>query len=284
MSHLKLAYKPIVILALVALFFYSCDEDLLVEKQVLHRENINSDFSSKCKLISFSTTNMFFEELKIAPFVFNPNFDNRIHLNYLNARISQIQGGIVRSMPGGTENSYYWTNNVSTNLVYSSDTITVNNNGFYLKKFILSGNRIKKQITSYNPSLSFAEVVNYSPGLHEYQYNGNLITETKEGFVYRLFYLEQGNLVKVELFFRDVTGTIFRKMEYLFSDYDQHPNLLKGKFYIHGNFFKAFSNNNYRKLEIKTYNYINNSYQLDASQNVTFTYNFPADMYAQECN
>lgn len=284
MSHLKLACKPIVILALMALFFCSCDQDLSADKTVSHRQNINTYFSSKCRLMSFSTKKMFFEELKISPFAFNSNFDNRIYLVYDAGQLSQILGGIIRPLPGTIGGYNSWTNNLQTNVVYSSDTIIVNNNGFYSKKFILQGNRIKKQVTSYSPSLSYTEIVNYSSGLHEYQYSGNLITETKNGFVRRLFYLEHGNLVKVVLFFRNTTGDILKKMEYLFSDYDQQPNLLKGKFYIHGNFFDAFSNNNYRKLEIKTYNYIDNSYQLDETQNAAFTYNLPEDMFVQECN
>jgi hypothetical protein len=153
-----------------------------------------------------------------------------------------------------------------------------------LKKFVLGGNRIKKQITSYSLGVNYSDFVNYSPGLHEYQYNGNLITETKNGLVRRLFYLSQGNLVKVELFLRDANAEIVKKIEYLFSNYDQQPNLLRGNFFIHGCFFKAFSVNNYRKLEIKYYNYINNAYQLDESQYAIFNYNLPEDMFVQECN
>lgn len=283
MGNLKLRYNQIFLVALGALFIGSCTNESLSNEVILNRSAINLNYDARCTLASFSTSSVFFEELKSTSLSFNPNFDNRIYLHYSNGRLSQIQGGIMRPLPGSGGNNY-WTNNLLTNVVYSSDTIAVNYSGFYLKKFVLVGNRIKKQITSYNPGVNYSDFVNYSPGLHEYQYNGNLISETKNGLVRRLFYLSQGNLVKVELFFRDANAEIVKKIEYLFSNYDQQPNLLRGKFFIHGCFFKAFSVNNYKKIEINHYNYVDNAYQLDQSQYALFNYNLPEDMFVQQCN
>jgi hypothetical protein len=228
---------------------------------------------------------MYFDELKNLTLAGNPNFTERLNLSYSNNRIVQVQGGLWKTPSGGSQTYYFWRNDFVEDVVYSENKITVNSVGFYSKEFVIAHGKIQSQKTTYNPGLSFLNIVNYSSGLHEYQYIGNTIVETTNGQTRRIFYIENGNLVKVELFFRDATNQIYKKIEYLLSNYDNTPNLLKGKFFIHGNFFKAFSNNNFKKFEMKAYNFVEGTYQLDPNEYAQFTFNsIPADMFIQDCN
>ena len=119
--------------------------------------------------------------------------------------------------------------------------------------------------------------------LMTYEYDGDIILEMAAGQIRRKFYMSAGNLVKVELFIRNGT-TNLKKIEYVFSQYDNTINLLKGKFYINGKFFNAFSENNYRRIDIKFYNFVDNAYQYDSNQGGWTDYGeAPVDLFTKEC-
>lgn len=116
-----------------------------------------------------------------------------------------------------------------------------------------------------------------------YQYEDNKVLEYKESNLFRTFYFENRNLVKVEelIYFNpdsifEDSDMLYGKYEIIFSEFDNLPNLLEGKFYIDGAFFKAFSKNNYHKVESKyfTYNQENSSFEHNSNIVNWRSYNF----------
>ncbi len=268
---------------LIALSLYSCSDsqDQTFQKDLESRIS-NNEPSVPCNVASFSIVNLYFDEMINMPFSFNPNFTGRIGLSYTNSRISQVQGGLKPNPPGSSSLGFYWTNDFIQDISYSGNTITVNSPGMYSKQFIIVNNRLVSQQTTY--WLNSDYIVNYCSELVDYQYSGNTIVEKKNNLIRRVFYMENRNLSKVELFFRNGNGDILKKKEYLFSNFDSNLNLLKGKFFINGNFFNAFSRNNFRRIEMNTYDLIDGVYQLDTSQYAYFQHNIPNDMFIQDCN
>lgn len=70
---------------------------------------------------------------------------------------------------------------------------------------------------------------------------------------------------------------IISKVEFIYSDYDQSINLLKGFYYIHGAFYNAFSINNYKKREVNTYSCSNNQYTQISSSIVSINYSIDSN-------
>lgn len=256
--------------------------------------NINSCSTSdsepkpekKCKVTSFNSGNLFYDELVMTSYNYNSSFSGMINLIYDGNLISKVLGGLVYiDYPGSQSNySFMLSDDVEQNIVYSDNTITVTTSGLYTKVFVVVNDVLVSQTTTYK-SFDPYVFVNYSSGLHEYEYSGSTIIEKKDGNTRRIFYLENGNLAKVELFFRDYqTSKIYKKIEYLFTNYDAKPNLLKGKFFIHGNFFKAFSRNNYKNFEMKYYDYIDEQYKLNERNFYNSSIDISNDTFELDCN
>ncbi len=93
-----------------------------------------------------------------------------------------------------------------------------------------------------------------------YHYSGNTIEEWAEAdYLNRTYYLENGNLVRIvqeRLMPDSVAG--FRK-EYLFSDFDDKPNPFRGRYYLRGAFFRAFSAHNYQRYAINQFTWVADS-------------------------
>lgn len=105
-----------------------------------------------------------------------------------------------------------------------------------------------------------------------YQYENGKIIETLNGLQTSVFYLTNNNLTKIEKFQYNISNEIVSKTEFIYSDYDQSINLLKGCYYIHGAFYNAFSTNNYQTRVVNTYSYSNNQYTQLSTSNVTINY------------
>ena len=238
-----------------------------------------------CKLMSFAIHGTYYDEIKNGYFAYNPSFTGRINLNYENEVLTLIKGGLMNlSLPGTLNVSFSQSDDVQDTVAYSGDVITVNSYHLYTKDFVIVNGQLVSQNTTYNSYLPFQTIEDYSPGLHTYEYVGDTILEKVGTFTRRIFYIENGNLVKIDWFFKNSQNVIYMKKEYLFSNYDTTPNLLKGKFYVNGSFFKAFSNNNYRKLEMNTYDAINGVYVLNQGQYAYFAFgDLPSDMFVQDC-
>lgn len=245
----------------------------------------NSDSTPSCRLVSFDDYGVYYDEIKNGYYSFDPSYSGKFNLEYENNIISIIHGGLKNlSLPGNSNISFSQSDDVHDNLVYNANSITVNNYHLYSKEFVIVDGKLVSQNIEYSNYLPDEAIEDYSPGLHTYEYVGNKIIEKVGSFTRRIFYIENGNLAKIDWFFGSSPDVIYKKKEYLFTNYDSTPNLLKGKFYINGFFFKAFSNNNYRKIEINTYDFNNGVYELNQGQYSFFNYGeFTTDMFIQDC-
>lgn len=238
-----------------------------------------------CKTVSFKAYNLIYDELsRNVNFAYNPNFTGTFDLVYENNRIVQVKGGLYVAPPGQLLTTFFVDNTVVDAVSYNGNTITVASPKLYSKDFVIFNDRLISQKTTYSPNLNYSDCwINRCADLMTYEYDGDVITEMAAGQVRRKFYMSNGNLERVELSIRNGT-TAIKKVEYTFSEYDNSPNLLKGKFYLNGKFFTAFSANNYRRIETKVYNFVNNVYELDTNQYSWAEFGeVPADLFTQDC-
>ncbi|MDP3915793.1 MAG: hypothetical protein Q8R96_18865 [Bacteroidota bacterium] len=167
---------------------------------------------------------------------------------YQNDKIVKVTGGFLRVPSGSNFSNFVFSEDVSDSIVYSGNNIYVftkytnlpsSNSGNPITYTLDSDDKIQKLTLSNGFDTSFE--VNYS-------YSKNEITEkNKNGVIFRKFYMEGNNLVRIVKQSFDLQGNIIRKEEILFQEYDTNPNPFKNKYHILGAFYRAFSKNNYKK-------------------------------------
>lgn len=236
--------KQLIILYLF--FVYSCSNDDLIN------ENI-------CRLSSFQSVQLFYEYLEFDRFgavnQFSQDFEG-ISLVYDNQnRIVRVNGGPLAIPFGMNGRDWMMSNDIVYNISYMGNTVTTSSpvTSFYgetTNEYIISDSKINSR------SVILFEALIYNLVHFTYQYDDDMVFEYKNNQLHRTFYFENNNLVKVEelVYYNfgnssDEPGLLFGKFEIIFSEFDDLPNPLEGKFFIDGAFFKAFSKNNYNKLE-----------------------------------
>ena len=231
--------------------------------------------------------------------LYNPTFSNKFYFEYDNQnRMNLIKGGFIR-LPSGQGGNYMFIddsieNPVQSKISYDGNVVKVDrvpsisisyNNFSYINFetvfYAIENSKItKRKIISED--LKHELVYNY-------EYSENKVYEKlNDGKLLRTFYFEKGNLIKVETIYRDnISKEVYGKDEVIFLDYDSTKNYLKGKFYINGAFLNAFSENNFRKLEINKYSYQDNKFVLNSSynQDIQFSYdsNGNANLFELNC-
>lgn len=275
MKNLNMLYRVFSI-GLLSMLFFACGGD---------NDSVPVD---KCRVTSASTSTLVFDDITINGY--NEHFPEKLYFEYdASNRIIKTRGGL-RATYGLGSLAPMWTlfGDVNDTIMYDNGTIRVKySNGSetrpYDKEFVLSGNELLSRKVTLFDSTTHSITSTYT-----YEYTGSGVVEKKDNFVYRTFTIENGNLIKVELFDYDPANGSGYKEEYFFDDYDTSDNLLKGKFYINGAFFKAFSNNNYRSYRYNNYIIENGVYRLRQSfeQGINFTNgpeNFP-NLFTRTCD
>jgi len=241
----------------------------------------NDEASPSCKLLSSSTKPLYYDELP-AVINYNPNFSGKINFEYdANGRMIKILGGPMRT--GSNYNTFMFYDEIEHDITYVGDTIRV-------ESFLNSPNGYTKYILE-DDKIAYRSYLPYGPSTiphYTYEYEGDTVLELQNGVTLRTFYRENNNLIKIEEIRRTDAGQIFLKKDVLFSEYDSSLNLLKGKFFINGAFYAAFSNNNFKRVDIKIYEYVDEQYVLLSENFYTFGYsigenNIP-DLFEQECD
>ncbi|WP_372792838.1 hypothetical protein [Lutibacter sp.] len=251
---------------------------LIIILQFMFSCSDNNEDALKCKLTSCEVSALFYPEIN-QPISYNPNFSNKIYFEYNNQdQIIKVLGGLVRISDGANFYNYAFVNNVEATVSYVNNTIT-NGNSTYL---ILENGKLISRKT-INPMYGIEVEYNY-------EYHENKILELSDNRLIRTFYLINDNLTRIEEIFHNNNGeVIVGKRDIIFSNYDTSKNLLKGLFFIHGAFYKAFSNNNYKTVELNSYDYENNNYILRET-NYSLNFNFDVnsegipDLFEQDCN
>ncbi|RZK09623.1 MAG: hypothetical protein EOO46_13255 [Flavobacterium sp.] len=224
----------------------------------------------------------------------NPSFSGKIKFEYNgNGQIIKMIGGFVSfyyPTGSGFEEGLFINDSLVNEVSYSGNVITAQDNyrydmpGRVIDYKIEYGKLITRKVRGYDDNGT--EVITD----FQYEYSSNQIIERKDNKIFRTFYFEDDNLVKVEQVTRNyLTGEIMWKTEIVFSDYDSYENLLQGKYFVNGTFFKAFSKNNFRKLQKKHYDYIAGQY-VDSGNSTMFSFesvvdqNGLVDLFETACN
>lgn len=245
--------------------------------------------SSTCKLLNVKTITLVYDDIVISN-VYNNSFSGKINFEYNNNnQIIKVKGGLINVPTLNSLQNWVLYNDAEDQIIYLPDNkIRVehsynNDTKPYTKEFTIIGGVLTERSVLNTYPILYTTPIQYT-----YEYSNNIITERKNGDVYRTFHMLNGNLEKVVQLNHDTNGEIIGKKEYVFLNYDDKENLLKGKYYINGALFKAFSNNNYQRIEINQYSYNNNEYVLNTfwQGNFTLTYNSNniAEIFEQSCD
>ncbi|TCN55583.1 hypothetical protein D0809_16380 [Flavobacterium circumlabens] len=261
--------KKNILLLIIALISVACSKD---------SEDNNE---KECSLVSAKITGFYYDDITISNDASNSNFSGKISFEYdIQNRINKVKGGLQHVPDGNNLNKWGLSNDVEDVVTYDNNTIKVDYSANseskpYKKEFTLNnGILISRKVTKIYP-------LQLDPVIYTYEYNGDEIKEKINGKVYRTFTLSADNLIKIEqIKYGFPNNEIVGKREYLFLNYDSSQNLLKGKFYINGAFFKAFSKNNYTQLKIREYSFKDNTYTLEDESGTSFELTYDADNIA----
>ncbi|MCD0465302.1 hypothetical protein [Flavobacterium sp. ENC] len=261
--------KKNILFVIIALIAAGCSSDT------------ENNTEKECRLVGAKVTGFYYDDITLPNDAYNSNFSGKINFEYDGQnRISKVKGGLLYMPDANNLNKWVLSNDVEDLVTYNNNTIKVDYSANsdarpYQKEFTLSnGILISRKVTKIYP-------LKLDPVVYTYEYNSNEIKEKIDGKVYRTFTLSAGNLIKVEQIKYDfLSNAITGKREYLFSNYDASENLLKGKFYINGAFFAAFSKNNYTALKIKDYTFANDEYTLADESGTSFELTYDADHIA----
>ncbi len=167
---------------------------------------------------------------------------------YQNEKIVKVTGGFLPLPAGSNFSNLVFSGDVFDSIVYNGNEISV------FKKYTNF-----QWANSENPSIYNLDSQNQIQKLTvnngfdtnfeiNYTYSNNEITEkNKNGVTLRKLFMEGNNLVKIVKESIDLQGKLFRKEEIIFQEYDTNPNPFKNKYHISGAFYRAFSENNYKK-------------------------------------
>jgi len=244
-----------------------------------------SDSDSTCRVTAVSVKNLVYDEVYFTNY--SSSSFGKIRFVYERGQISKIIGGLIKLPYDFGSSEYAFADALENNITYLGDTIAVENKTSFtdnipsVNKFIVDAGRIvyQKQMISH----PFETIEEY-----RYEYLENLILEKKGDVISRSFHLANGNLVRVDKISYNTDGTIRRIKQLLFSDFDSATNLMKGKFFIHGAFYQAFSANNFHKIEITDRLYSQNG-DLVQEQIYRNTFGFGitngiSDLFEQVCD
>ena len=243
---------------------------------------------ASCNLVSLKTEALVFDDLW--PTAYNEQYPEKFIFDHdTQNRISKVHGGFGSGGSGLGSFTGSWSlfSTVEDVVTYDQDSIFVDYSSNlqvkpYQKKFVVADGKLTYQkSTSFNVASGTTTTLVYT-----YEYNGNTVIEKRNGILYRTFTFENGNLIKSEQI-TSIGGAVYSRKIYEFSDYDNTENLLKGKFFINGCFFRAFSNNNFKKYSYTKYMTYNGAEEVVENRNATLTFSYNenniASIFEQNC-
>ena len=234
----------------------------------------NSSTDSNCKVIARYTDGFIYDEY-FGDIVYPVNSSGKIQFKYEGDNINQVNGGITSSSDPLSFNSIYsFNDSYKEDVTFSNNYVYTKNQTLYLNIFEI----IDKKIISKN--IGNRSIKSYCV----YQYDNDKIYEKdmETNKLIRTFYMKNGNLERVERI-GEFAGRTY-KIEYIFSDYDSKDNLLKGKFYVDGAFYIAFSKNNYRTYSIKRTEITDGNIISTSSEDYTIGKEKFANLYETDCS
>lgn len=224
-----------------------------------------------CILQGVSVSALIYDEIQFCTSQYDPNQLLKLKFEYNNfAKISKIIGAPVQIYCQQSYNFWILWDSAYEKITYQGSLIKSEHftspssqNPYQIREYVLNNDILQssKIINSSQP--------NALPIEYNYEINGNVIYENRNGSLHRTFTMDNGNLSKVETVFRNPFSNITTgKSEIYFENYDNKNNYLKGKYFITGAFYKSFSKNNYTKVTTKQYSFTNNEFVLNSESSV----------------
>ena len=256
---------------------------IIISFSLFSCKDSNDQPQTHYKLKTIKSSLLYYEELESGSYFYVPytnivwdkDFNGTIALQYSeqNQVISTNYGANIYSI--GTNQDYIaFSKSDIDKIQFNGDVINTENCFPYSSysdtiKYIIKDGKLlgrKVLIGYFNQELDYA-----------YQYENNKIIETLNGLQTSVLYLTNSNITKIEKFQYNNSKEIVSKTEFIYLDYDQSINLLKGHYYIHGAFYNAFSTNNYKKRFVNTYSYSNNQYTQISASSRSINYNIDSN-------
>ena len=256
---------------------------IIISFSLFSCKDSNDQPQTHYKLKTIKSSLLHYEELDNSSYFYDPytnivwdnDFNGTIALQYneKNQVISTNYGASIYSI--GTNQNYIAFSKTNIDKIqFNGDGINTENYFPYssytdtIKYIIKDGKLLERKVfIGY-----FNQELDYS-----YQYANDKIIETLNGLQTSVFYLTNSNITKIEKFQYNNSKEIVSKTEFIYSDYDQSINLLKGYYYIHGAFYNAFSTNNYKERFVNTYSYNNNQYTQISASSLSINYNIDSN-------
>lgn len=258
---------------------FSCDnnEDEIIENQ--------------CQLISVHAISAYYDYTGLI--INSATNSPKIVLQYddSQSKITSIKGGPILVPTGSNSSEWIFSENREVMISYENNLILYESiiqipNGSSTNVYEINNNKIiSRNVVEYiNPYL--LGNVEYT-----YEYSDTYILEKVNNQLRATYFFENGNLTRVEKFIYTTYGNesyLVGKNEILFSQFDDSENLAKGLFFVDGLFYKSFSNNNYGRIDLENYSFINNEFVLDNSSYMSFNNQLNSDgvsiIFEAECN
>ena len=238
----------------------------------------SSETETECKLASAEVKALNYDLARYV--VFSPQFSGKIRYEYDGGRLSKVLGGPTRNGIPGDVSQFVFRDDVVANVFYSGDTIHVEDPATLPP----SGIPVVNSFVIIEGKLQFRrEKIVYPYAItndYTYEWNDDIVIERKNGSIFRMFFLEDGNLIKIEQIIYGLNG-ISGKTETTFSEYLGRKNPLKGKFHYPGALYTAFSDGNYGKRRIAYYLYENGDYVYDYDEWWLTGFNLNSDGIAE---
>jgi hypothetical protein len=207
--------------------------------------------------------------------VWDKDFNSTIALQYneQNQVISTNYGASIYPI-GTNQNNVAFSKTNIDKIQFNGEVINTENCFPYSGytdtiKYIIKDGKLLERIVFIG---YFNQELDYS-----YHYANDKIIETMNGLQTSVFYLTNSNITKIEKFQYNISKEIVSKTEFIYLDYDQSINLLKGYYYIHGAFYNAFSTNNYKKRFVNTYSYSNYQYTQISTSSLSINSNIDSN-------
>lgn len=220
-------------------------------------------------------------------FTFNTNMDLNVYFQYDNdKRLTRKTGGFL-PVSGSTGFGGFFSDKVFTTLVYSGNTVLVenfssspdftvpknskyfvlNNNNQIIQKEFEDGHEYlyKKQQFKYSNG-QLIEILTTLPKMPFYPPNDFI-----ETYLEKFYYDSNGNLTKSEYIFQKDGVNTNEKTVRTFEDYDNSYNPWKRLYLLDEFFYRSISKNNFRKFNEIQYNEVGN---ITSSTEQSWSFNY----------
>lgn len=189
-----------------------------------------------------------------------------ISFEYAGGRITRVNAGYFVMVAGTNFDNLGVSSKGYDLITYKGNNVEVMSTPKTITLF--KDDSTKSTVYTYDGEGRLAAIVKRNGERSNFVYAADSAVEKDvSGTTLRTFFFTNGNLTKIVELMVGYWGNIYGKKEILLEGYDNRKNPLKGKHYICGAFYRAFSVNNFTSWTENTYSYDNGCYTLNGRYN-----------------